>query len=84
MLNRVDALVFTGGIGENDAWLRENCCDNLTAFGIEIDSDKNRNPIRPLAEINTTSAKVAVLVVATHEELEIAMQSRECLENLSF
>jgi acetate kinase len=80
-LGRVDALVFTGGIGENDAWLREQCCANLLALGIAIDAGKNQNHAHPCADISIGSSSTAVLVIATHEELEIAIQARECLEN---
>jgi acetate kinase len=79
-LGRVDALVFTGGIGENDAKLREQCCANLSALGITIDSDKNQNHTRPCADISTGDTPTAVLVIATHEELEIAIQAQECLD----
>ena len=81
VLNRVDALVFTGGIGENDAWLREKCCSQLSALGIAIDIAKNQSPSHPCADIGAGDAAVAVLVIATNEELEIAIQARECLEN---
>ena len=79
VLNKVDAIVFTGGIGENDSWLREKCCANLEGFGIAIDHVKNSNPTSPYANINTTDARIAVLVIPTDEELEIAMQAQACL-----
>lgn len=81
VLGRVDALVFTGGIGENDAWLREKCCENLSGLGIAVDGGANQNPGRPCADISDKRASVAVLVIATHEELEIAIQAKECLES---
>lgn len=79
VLGHVDALVFTGGIGENDSWLRQHCCAGLTALGIDIDSDKNQTPTRPCGEINSNSATVKVLVISTREELEIAIQAEACL-----
>jgi len=79
VLGRVDALVFTGGIGENDAWLRQACCEDLDWFGIEIDAGRNHEPVRPVARISTDSARLAVLVIATNEELEIAIQAQACL-----
>jgi acetate kinase len=79
VLGRVDAIIFTGGIGENDSWLRENCCRNLAALGISIDSNLNKNPARPLANIATADSTVAVLVIHTQEELEIAMQAQSCV-----
>lgn len=78
-LGRVDALVFTGGIGENDVWLRQQCCLGLTALGIDIDSDKNQKPARPCGEISPSPAAIKVLVVNTREELEIAIQAEACL-----
>lgn len=80
VLGRVDALVFTGGIGENDAKLREQCCANLSALGITIDSSKNQSHAHSCADIGSTGSAVAVLVIATHEELEIAIQAQECLQ----
>lgn len=80
VLNRVDAIVFTGGIGENDAWLRARCCEQLSSLGIAIDAVQNQHPPRPGALISPLSAKVAVLVIATDEELEIATQAKQCLQ----
>jgi acetate kinase len=80
VLGRVDAIVFTGGIGENDSWLREKCCSNLAALGIAIDSHINQQPERPLANIAAKESTVAVLVIATQEELEIAVQAQTCVE----
>ena len=79
VLNRVDALVFTGGIGENDSGLREKCCSNLEVFGIALNKANNLSPARPQANISSAQAKVAVLVIATDEELEIALQAQACL-----
>lgn len=79
VLGRVDALVFTGGIGENDAWLRQRCCEGLTGLGIGIDNDKNHAVERPIGEINSQDSLVKVLVIKTHEELEIAIQAKACL-----
>lgn len=82
-LGRVDALVFTGGIGENDAWLRQQCCDEMTALGIEIDTDKNQSPDRPCGNINSNHSRMQILVIATNEELDIARQSMACLTSNS-
>jgi acetate kinase len=82
VLGQVDALVFTGGIGENDAWLREQCCENMGLFGIALDSENNQSPDRPTGLISQTNSKVAVLVIATDEELEIALQADQCLTSI--
>ncbi|MCQ8180542.1 acetate kinase [Methylomonas sp. SURF-1] len=79
VLGRLDALVFTGGIGENDAWLRQTCCVGLTALGIAVDPAQNAAPAKPAATISPPGAEVAVTVIATNEELEIATQTAECL-----
>ncbi|OQW78713.1 MAG: acetate kinase [Proteobacteria bacterium ST_bin11] len=83
VLGRVDALVFTGGIGENDAWLREQVCLDMTIFGIALDREKNLKPARPSSTISQANAGLAVLVIATDEELEIAIQAERCLEQPS-
>ena len=79
VLGRVDALVFTGGIGENDAWLRQHCLQSLTAFGITLDPTQNNNPTRPIAAIHADETKVKLLVITTNEELAIAQQTVGCL-----
>jgi len=81
VLGRVDALVFTGGIGEHDVWLREQCCAGLTALGIAIDRDKNQKPDGVCKLVSSSQATVKVLVIQTHEELEIAIQAEACLRN---
>lgn len=79
VLGRVDALVFTGGIGENDVWLRQRCCEGLSGLGIVVDNDKNQEIEQAIGEINAMNSLVKVLVVKTHEELEIALQAQACL-----
>lgn len=79
VLGRVDALVFTGGIGENDARLRQTCCEGLQALGIALDIQKNSAPGRPCGAIHADTATVALLVINTNEELEIASQTQDCM-----
>lgn len=81
VLGRVDALVFTGGIGENDSELRNSVCQRLVGMGIQIDPERNRKPQRPATAINRLESQIAVLVIQTNEELEIARQTHECLNN---
>ena len=76
-------MVFTGGIGENDAWLRQQCCENMAVFGIELNSENNQSPTRPSGLISQSAAKVSVLVIATDEELEIALQANQCLTTMN-
>ena len=70
-----DALLFTAGIGENDAAIRRLVCTQLTVLGIEIDSQKNEDHDEGVSEISTANSAIKVLVVQTNEELEIARQT---------
>ncbi len=69
VLGRCDALVFTGGIGEHSAVVRALACRGLEALGIAVDEDRNA---RSDTIVSTDTSPVAVLVVATDEELAIA------------
>ncbi|MEI6948763.1 acetate kinase [Paraflavisolibacter sp. H34] len=79
-LNGLDAIVFTAGVGENDALIRELICSDLEFFGITLDTEKNKVRSGEIREINTPEAKAKVLVVPTNEELEIVKQSVELLQ----
>lgn len=68
-LNGLDAVVFTGGIGENAAPIREQVCAGLGWIGIELDAEKNR---KGATEISAEYSDVRVLVIPTNEELVIA------------
>jgi acetate kinase len=74
-LGRVDAVVFTAGIGENSALLRELACQGLEHLGIELDSATNGIRARGIRDIATEQSPVRIFVVPTNEELEIARQS---------
>ncbi len=70
-MNGVDAIAFTGGIGENDAGLREYVCENLAFVGAEMDKEKNK--IRgEEVKISTENSKVNIYIIPTNEELAIA------------
>ncbi|MDL2290507.1 acetate kinase [Desulfovibrio sp. OttesenSCG-928-F20] len=71
-LGRLDALVFTAGIGENDEAARIGICDGLDPMGIAIDPDRNARKQGEVRVISPQGAKVRVLVVPTNEELAIA------------
>ncbi len=70
-MNGVDAIAFTGGIGENDPDLRKYVCDNLTFVGVDIDEDKNKLRGKEV-KISTPKSHVNVYVIPTNEELAIA------------
>ena len=75
VLGRVDALVFTAGIGENSPSVRAQACAGLERFGIRIDAARNAQASAGVYEIQAADAPVRVLVVPTNEELEIAHQT---------
>ena len=73
VLGKVDAIVFTGGVGENQEDLREEALEGMENFGIEIDVKKNRSLPRGTTElISTKKSKVKVYRIPTDEELLIA------------
>jgi len=74
ILNGVDALIFTAGVGENDAEMRFSICKNLDYLGISIDKVKNKNYKGELLNISDEDVKVDILVIPTNEEFEIANQ----------
>ena len=75
VLGRVDAVVFTGGVGENDPYTRADSLSGLTRLGIAVDPERNFAGSPAERFISPPDAEVAVIVVPTDEELEIAAQS---------
>ncbi|UHG93593.1 acetate/propionate family kinase [Spirosoma oryzicola] len=80
VLNGLDALIFTAGVGENDSAMREQICANLDFLAVYLDSDKNRVATGDVREVNRPDSAVKILVIPTNEELEIAQQSFDLLE----
>ena len=76
----VDAIVFTGGIGEHDEIARAKVCHHMDWLGIRIDTEKNEHPVGDVCDITAWGAKVRTLVIATDEELMIARDTKEVLE----
>ena len=70
-MNGVDAIAFTGGIGENDPELRKYVCENLAYLGVEIDDNQNGRRGKEV-KISTNNSKVNIYVIPTNEELAIA------------
>jgi acetate kinase len=77
----VDAVVFTGGIGENSSEVRATSCENLAFLGIEIDEAKNLSKERE-KNISRDGSRTAVLVVPTNEELVIALDTEGIVNGL--
>lgn len=79
-LNGADALVFTAGIGENSAELRELICRNLDQLGLALNSEANAQVVQGQeAVISAPNSRVKILVIPTNEELVIAREARRFL-----
>ncbi|RVT76539.1 acetate kinase [Flavobacterium sufflavum] len=81
VLNGIDAIVFTAGIGENSAYIRKSVCADMQFLGLELDEAKNEIRSSDIREINTPNSKTKILVVPTNEELEIANQVYDLILN---
>lgn len=82
VLESLDCLVFTGGIGENSQGIRALCCQGLAKLGIEIDIKKNKSQgelRNKTVQINSSDNEVNILVVPTNEELKIAIETKELI-----
>ena len=81
VLGGLDALIFTGGIGENSPDVRKATCENLDYLGIEIDKTANSSKEKEKI-ISTSKSKASVYVIPTNEELMIAMETEEVVRSL--
>ncbi len=75
ILNGLDILIFTGGIGENNDYIRELCCDHLDFLGIWFDAEKNIGLRGCDAVISLPGSRVTVMTISTNEELVIARET---------
>jgi len=75
VLGRVDMIVFTAGVGENDNMTRARICDRLAGFGVKLDPAKNTPRNKDATEISAPDSSIAVLVVPTNEELAMARET---------
>jgi acetate kinase len=82
VLNGLDAIVFTAGVGENDHSIRHLACSELEFLGINLDGEKNKLPSKEIMEINSDTSSVKILVIPTNEELEIVKQCYKLLESM--
>jgi acetate kinase len=81
-MNGADAIIFTAGIGENDARLRAEVCANLDFCGIELDPEANARVRAQEAIISTLGSKIEVRVIPTNEEIIIARNAWTKLSTL--
>ena len=79
-LGKVDAIVFTGGIGEHAVKIREMVCRGLEdSIGAKLDNDKNARETTTPRSIEESGSRIAILVIPTNEELEIALQTEKII-----
>lgn len=78
-MNGVDAIVFTGGVGENDAYMRDLICANMGNLGIKLDKEKNKVRGKQ-AMLSADDSKVKVMLIPANEELVIARETNELVK----
>jgi acetate kinase len=74
ILNGLDAIIFTAGVGENDSLTRELVCKDMEYLGLNLDVEKNNTRQGGIRDISQPGSKAKILIVPTNEELEIANQ----------
>ena len=80
ILNGMDAIIFTAGVGENDRDMREAVCHELAYLGIEMDNELNRQYNGGIMDVSVNDSKVKILIIPTNEEYEIASQCYSLLQ----
>jgi len=84
ILEGLDVLAFTGGIGERSDLIREKICSGLEFLGIKIDAEKNKNVSKGMKEVDISSrdSKVKILVVPTNEEIIVARATVDVVKKI--
>jgi acetate kinase len=77
VLDTVDTVVFTGGIGENSVFMREQICNAVSQIGVQLDLAANQLAVAKEAQISTKDSAVKVLVIPTNEQAAIANDTYE-------
>ncbi len=83
VLGRVDGIVFTAGIGENDEVVREKSLEGLEQFGILLDKEINNQRIKQPVRLSSDASRIEVWGIPTNEELAIARETKELLTQIS-
>ena len=76
----LDALVFTGGIGENSPMVRKAVCDDMSYLGIDLDLELNENAKGEM-DLSTADSKVRIMRIPTNEELVIALDTEKIVND---
>ena len=79
IMNGLDAIVFTAGIGENSEFIRSLVCNEMEYMGINIDEEENKTRSKQIRVISTENSQVKIFIIPTNEELEIAKQTYSLL-----
>ncbi|MEA3468583.1 MAG: acetate kinase [Thermodesulfobacteriota bacterium] len=82
-LGGVDCIVFTGGIGENSAIVRQLSCQGMERLGFCLDGKKNSIRQKEILEIQASDSQVSLLVIPTDEEYEIASQTLKVIDDMA-
>ncbi len=77
---KVDALIFTGGVGENDTRMREMICHRLQNIGIVMDDKRNKANGAEPGIVSKDYSPVTIIVMPTNEELQIAIDTYELIQ----
>jgi len=80
LLNGVDGIIFTAGLGENSPLIRQAICDTLGYLGVSIDEEKNETARGQEVDVSKWGAKCRVLVIPTNEEMMIASDTRDIVK----
>ena len=85
LINGLDALVFTAGLGENNPRLRKIVCEDMDFFGIKLNDEVNDRTLRQpnIVKISADDSKVPVYVIPTDEELVIARDTESIVNSLA-
>lgn len=80
VMNGVDCIVFTAGVGENTPCVRKAICENMQYLGVELDEEKNLEKNNgAIRDVSAKGSKVKILIIPTNEELVIARETVELL-----
>lgn len=81
VMNGLDVLVFTGGVGENMSMLRQEVCSEMDYLGMQLDLDENQKFTKDILRLSRPESKVTILKIPTNEELMIALETEKVLTN---
>ena len=80
ILDRVDAIIFTAGVGENSSFIREKALNEMSHLGVQVDLEKNEEKSREERSIHSPDSQTDILVIPTNEELLIARETKETIQ----